>query len=93
MGKHNLFIKLGGDIFGFIGENLGRAKGVKVLFFLSFSGFYFIMGFQWVQGVDNSIKLKELQIVSGDLRDGDEGLGFFLFFSKRVFLGEEGRMG
>jgi hypothetical protein len=51
------------------------------------------MGFQWVQGVDNSIKLKELQIVSGDLRDGDEGLGFFFFFSKRVFLGEEGRMG
>jgi hypothetical protein len=28
-GKHNWFIKLGGDIVGFIGENLGRAKGLK----------------------------------------------------------------
>jgi hypothetical protein len=34
--------------------------------------------------VDNSIRLKELQVVSGALRKGDEGL--------RFFLGEEGRM-
>jgi hypothetical protein len=40
--------------------------------------------------VNNSTKLKELQIVSGDLRDGDEGLGTFLFFSKRVFLVRRG---
>jgi hypothetical protein len=30
--------------------------------------------------MDNSIKLKELQVVSGALRKGDEGLGFFKFF-------------
>jgi len=84
-GKHNLFIKLGGDILGFIGENLGRAKGLKYYFFLSLSSFYFIMGFQWVQEVDNSIKLKELQIISGDLRDGDEGLGTFFSFPKGFF--------
>jgi hypothetical protein len=42
--------------------------------------------------VDNSIGLKELQVVNGVLRKGDEGLGFFSF-SKGFFLGEEGRMG
>jgi hypothetical protein len=36
--------------------------------------------------VDNSIGLKELQVVNGVLRKGDEGLGFFFFF-KRVFFG------
>jgi hypothetical protein len=36
--------------------------------------------------VDNSIRLKELQVVSGVLRKGVEGLGFFIFiFSKRLF--------
>jgi hypothetical protein len=45
------------------------------------------MGFQWLQGVDNSIKLKELQVVNGALRKGDEGLGIVVFFSKRVFFG------
>jgi hypothetical protein len=43
--------------------------------------------------VDNSIRLKELQVVSGALRKGDEGLGFFILFFKKVFLGDEGRMG
>jgi hypothetical protein len=37
--------------------------------------------------VDNSIKLKELQDVSGALRKGEEGLNLFLFFSKRVVFG------
>jgi hypothetical protein len=31
--KHNLFIKLGGDTVGFIGENLGRTKGLRYLIF------------------------------------------------------------
>jgi hypothetical protein len=35
--------------------------------------------------VDNSIKLKELQ-VTGALKNGDEGLGIVVFFSKRVFF-------
>jgi hypothetical protein len=43
--------------------------------------------------MDNSIKLKELQVVSGVLRKGDKGLGFFFLFSKGFFLGEERRMG
>ncbi len=34
-GKHNLFIKLGGGTLGFIGENLGRAKGKFFFLFLS----------------------------------------------------------
>ncbi len=42
--------------------------------------------------MDNSIKLKELQVVNGVLRKGDEGLGFLFLFQKG-FLGEEGRMG
>jgi hypothetical protein len=52
MGKHNLFIKLGGDIFGFIGENLGRAKGVKVFFFFLSQVFILLWGFngykEWI---------------------------------------------
>jgi hypothetical protein len=43
--------------------------------------------------MDNSIKLKELQVVSGALRKGDEWLGFFNFFSKGFFWGDDGRMG
>jgi hypothetical protein len=44
--------------------------------------------------MDNSIRLKELQVVSRTLRKGDEGLRFcFHFFSKECFLGEEERMG
>jgi len=42
--------------------------------------------------VDNSIKLKELQVVSGALRKGDEGLEFFPLFQKGFFFSEEGRM-
>jgi hypothetical protein len=42
--------------------------------------------------VDNSIRLKELRVVNGALRKGEEGLRLFFFF-KRVFFGEEGRMG
>jgi hypothetical protein len=45
--KHNLFIKLGGDSMGFIGEILGKTKGLR--FFFSFLiGLFFIMGFQWI---------------------------------------------
>jgi hypothetical protein len=43
--------------------------------------------------VDNSIKLKKLQVVSGTLRKRDEGLRTFFSFPKGFFLGEEGRMG
>jgi hypothetical protein len=43
--------------------------------------------------VDNSIRLKELQDLNGALRKRDEGLKIFISFFKRVFLGEEGRMG
>jgi len=42
--------------------------------------------------MDSSIRLKELQVVNGALRKGDNGLGFFFFF-KRVFFGWGGRMG
>jgi hypothetical protein len=48
-GKHNLFIKLGGDTMGFIGENLGRAKGLRYfILFSSLTCLFFIMGFQSV---------------------------------------------
>jgi hypothetical protein len=43
--------------------------------------------------VDNSIRLKELQVVSGSLRKRDEGLRFSFLFSKGFFLVEEKRMG
>jgi hypothetical protein len=43
--------------------------------------------------VDNSIKLKELQVVSGALRKGDKGLVILFCFFKRFFLGEDGRWG
>ncbi len=35
--------------------------------------------------MNNSIRLKELQIVSGTLRKGDEELGFIYLFSKEFF--------
>jgi hypothetical protein len=38
--------------------------------------------------VDNSIRLKELQVVSGTLRKGNKGLGKKIKF-KKVFLGED----
>jgi hypothetical protein len=37
--------------------------------------------------VDNSIRLKELRVGSEALRKGDEGLGIFIFFFKRVIFG------
>jgi hypothetical protein len=43
--------------------------------------------------VDNSIRLKELQVVSGALRKGDKGLGFFFFFSKGFFWVKKRRWG
>ncbi len=43
--------------------------------------------------MDNLIKLKKLQILSGDLRDGDEGLGTFFFLSQKGFFGWEGEDG
>jgi hypothetical protein len=36
--------------------------------------------------------LKKIQVVSGAFKKGDEGLGINFFFSKRVFLGEEGKV-
>jgi hypothetical protein len=42
--------------------------------------------------VDNSIKFKELQFVSGALKKGDEALGIFFPFPNGFFLGEEGKM-
>jgi hypothetical protein len=36
--------------------------------------------------------LKELQVGSEALRKGDEGLGIFIYFFERVFLGEEMKM-
>ncbi len=35
--------------------------------------------------MDNPIKLKELQVVSGALRKGEGGLGIFFSFPKRFF--------
>ncbi len=40
----------------------------------------------------NSIRLKELQVVSGVLRKWDEGLGNIFSFPKGFFLVEEGRI-
>ncbi len=37
--------------------------------------------------MDNSIRLKQLQVGSEALRQGDEGLRTFIFFFKRVFFG------
>jgi hypothetical protein len=51
------------------------------------------MGFHQVQGVDNSIRLKELQIVNGTLRKRDEGLGFLFLFQKGCFWVRRGRWG
>jgi hypothetical protein len=36
--------------------------------------------------VDNSIRLKELQVVGGDLRKGNEGLEKFFFFFQKGFF-------
>jgi hypothetical protein len=35
--------------------------------------------------VDNSIRLKELQVGSGALRKGDKGLGFLFLFQNGFF--------
>ncbi len=37
-------------------------------------------------GVDNSIKLKELQLVSGALKKGDDELGIFILFFQKGFF-------
>ncbi len=42
--------------------------------------------------MDNSIRLKELQLINGALRKGGEGLGFVFFF-KRVLFGWGGEDG
>jgi hypothetical protein len=42
--------------------------------------------------VDNSKRLKELQVVNGAFRKRGQGFKDFFFFFKRVFLGEEGRI-
>jgi len=43
--------------------------------------------------VDNSIGLKELQILTGVLGKGDEGLKNLFYSLKGFFLGKKGRMG
>jgi hypothetical protein len=43
--------------------------------------------------VDNSIRLKELQVLSGDLRKGDEGLGICFVFQKGFFWVKRGGWG
>ncbi len=40
--------------------------------------------------MDNSIGLKELQVVNGVLRKGDEGLGFLFLFEKGFFWVKRG---
>jgi hypothetical protein len=40
--------------------------------------------------VDNSIRLKELQVVNGALRKKDEGLKFLLLFQKGFFWVRKG---
>jgi hypothetical protein len=42
--------------------------------------------------VDNAIKLKKLQILTGALGDGMSGYNFYFIFSKGFFLSEEGSM-
>jgi hypothetical protein len=43
--------------------------------------------------VDNLIKLKELQVVSGVLKKRGQRVNFLFLLQKGFFLGEEGRMG
>jgi hypothetical protein len=43
-GKQHLFIKLGGGTLGFIGENIGRAKGKLFNVFGLSHGFVFYYG-------------------------------------------------
>jgi len=43
--------------------------------------------------VDNSIRLKELQLVNGVLRKRDKGLAFFIFFQKGFFWVRRGGWG
>ncbi len=43
--------------------------------------------------MDNSIRLKKLQVVNGALRKGDEGLGFFLFLLQKGFFESRGEVG
>ncbi len=55
--KHNMFIKLGGGIVGFIGENLGRTKGLTYLIFFPLSRVCFLLwGFsgykEWIIQLD-----------------------------------------
>jgi hypothetical protein len=49
VGQTQLVYKVGGDMVGFIGENLGKTKGLRYLIFSLSHGFLkIIMGFQWV---------------------------------------------
>jgi len=43
--------------------------------------------------VDNSIRLKELQVISGVLREGDKRLEFFSLFQKGFFWVKKGGWG
>jgi hypothetical protein len=51
-GKHNLFIKLGGDILGFIAENFRQRGSSILLLFFSLTCFFILWGFngykEWI---------------------------------------------
>jgi hypothetical protein len=64
---------LGGGTLEFINENLGRAKGLNYYFFPLSHRFVFYYGVSMGVRVDNSIRLKELHVVSGVLRKGMRG--------------------
>jgi hypothetical protein len=78
---------------GFIGENLGKAKGLRFVFPLAHVLLLLLWGFNRYKEWTNSIKLKKLQIVNGILRKGDEGLGFLFLFQKGFFWVRRGGWG
>jgi hypothetical protein len=88
MGQTQLVYKVGCEYSGFISENLGRAKGLKYFIYFSFSH-KFVFYYEVSMGVkvDNSIRLKKLQVVSRALRKKDEGLGFFFFLVQKGIFG------
>jgi len=56
-GKHDLFMRLGGGIVRFIGENLGRTKNLRYLILFFFSrGCFLLWGFnrykEWIIQLD-----------------------------------------
>jgi hypothetical protein len=78
---------------GFIGENLGRAKGLNFIFFPLSQVCFLLWGFsgykEWIIQL-----IEKLQVVSGAfLKRGRRVRNFSFLFQKGFFGGEEGRMG